>query len=304
MADTTRTDGDTWTITTSVGFTALLVAAARAVETERADALARDPYARVFLEAAGDPRAIALADAGDGAGNPMAATRHLGVRTRYFDDFVAAAVAAGVRQIVILAAGLDSRAYRLDLPAGTVVYELDQPEVLAFKESTLAERGAAPAAELRHVPVDLRDDWPAALQSSGFDGAVPTAWLVEGLLPYLPAAAQVLLFERIVELSAPGSRVAVEGQNGPLDLDGFRAITEKYSQKGNPLGDFDVTSLFVADEDRSDPAEFLTAQGWTVTRAGNPVELGRSYGVQDTVPADASLMADTIGYFTAALPAD
>ncbi|MGV7637153.1 class I SAM-dependent methyltransferase, partial [Mycobacterium kansasii] len=85
------------------------------------------------------------------------------------------------------------------------------------------------------------------------------------------AAAQVLLFERIVELSAPGSRVAVEGQNGPLDLDGFRAITAKYSQKGNPLGDFDVTSLFVADEDRSDPAEFLTAQGWTVTRAGNPV---------------------------------
>lgn len=304
MTDTTRTDGDTWTITTSVGFTALLVAAARAVETERPDALARDPFARVFLEAAGDPRAVALADAGDGAGNPMAATRHLGVRTRYFDDFVQAAVAAGVRQIVILAAGLDSRAYRLELPAGTVVYELDQPEVLAFKEETLAERGAAPAAGLRLVPVDLREDWPAALQSSGFDGAAPTAWLVEGLLPYLPAAAQALLFERIVEHSAPGSRVAVEGQNGPLDLDGFRAVTEKYSQKGNPLGDFDVTSLFVADEDRADPAEYLSSHGWAVERAGSPVELGRSYGVEGTVPADAEVLSATIGYFTATLPTD
>ncbi|CAM3552953.1 SAM-dependent methyltransferase [Tsukamurella ocularis] len=304
MAGTTRTDGDTWTITTSVGFTALLVAAARAVETERADALAHDPFARVFLEAAADHRAIALADAGDGAGNPMAATRHLGVRTRFFDDFVRGAVAAGVRQVVILAAGLDSRAYRLDLPAGTVVYELDQPEVLAFKEEALRSRGTAPVAGLRHVPVDLRDDWPAALRSSGFDDAAPTAWLVEGLLPYLPAAAQALLFERVVAHSARGSRVAVEGQNGPLDLEGFRAVTEKYAQKGNPLGDFDVTSLFVADEDRADPAEYLSAHGWAVERAGNPVELGRSYGVQDTVPADAELLSDTIGYFTAALPAD
>ncbi|KXO98433.1 SAM-dependent methyltransferase [Tsukamurella pseudospumae] len=303
MASSTRTDGDTWTITTSVGFTALLVAAARAVETERPDALAQDPYARVFLEAAGDQRAVALADAGDGAGNPMAATRHLGVRTRFFDDFVRDAVAAGVRQVVILAAGLDARAYRLDLPAGTVVYELDQPKVLAFKEETLAAHGASPAAGLRHVPVDLRDDWPAALRSAGFDGAAPTAWLVEGLLPYLPAAAQALLFERIVELSAPGSRVAVEGQIGSLDLGRFRAITDRYSQKGNPLGDFDVTALFVTDEDRADPAEYLAAQGWTVTRAGNPVELGRSYGVRDTVPADAELLSGTIGYFTAALPA-
>ncbi|MBS4101219.1 SAM-dependent methyltransferase [Tsukamurella paurometabola] len=303
MTDSTRTDGDTWTITTSVGFTALLVAAARAVENERPDALAHDPYARVFLEAAGDPRAIALADAGDGAGNPMAATRHLGVRTRFFDEFVLRAVDAGVRQVVILAAGLDSRAYRLDLPAGTVVYELDQPQVLAFKEDTLAARGATPVAGLRHVPVDLRDDWPAALRASGFDGAAPTAWLVEGLLPYLPAAAQSLLFERIVEHSAPGSRVAVEGQNGPLDLAGFRAITEKYSQPGNPLGDFDVTSLFVADEDRADPAEFLTAHGWRVERAGNPVELGRGYGVEDTVPADAEVLSASIGYFTAELPA-
>lgn len=303
MPISTRSDGDTWTITTSVGFTALLVAAARAVETERPDALARDPYARIFLEAAGDRRAVALADAGDGEGSPMAATRHLGVRTRYFDDFTRDAVAAGVRQIVILAAGLDSRAYRLDLPPDTVVHELDQPEVLAFKEETLAAHGASPAAGLRHVPVDLRDDWPTALRSAGYDEAAPTAWLVEGLLPYLPAAAQALLFERIVALSAPGSRVAVEGQIGALDLDGFRAVTEKYSQEGNPLGDFDVTALFVADEGRADPADFLAAQGWTVTRAGNPVELGRSYGVQHTVPADAAPLSGAIGYFTAIRPA-
>lgn len=233
----------------------------------------------------------------------MAATRHLGVRTRYFDDFVREAVAAGTRQVVILAAGLDSRAYRLDLPSEAVVYELDQPDVLAFKEEALTAHGAGPAAGLRHVPVDLREDWPAALRSAGFDGAAPTAWLVEGLLPYLPAAAQALLFERIEELSAPGSRVCVEGQIGPLDLDGFRAITEKYSQRGDPLGDFDVTSLFVADADRPDPAAFLAEHGWEVVRAGDPVELGRTYGVRDAVPEDAELLSGTIGYFTAALPA-
>lgn len=303
MTGSTRTDGDTWTITTGVGFTALLVAAARAVETERPDALARDPFARVFLDAAGDPRAVALADAGDASGNPMAATRHLGVRTRFFDEFVRGAIGSGIRQVVILAAGLDSRAYRLDLPSGTVVHELDRPEVLAFKEEALAAHGASPAAGLRHVPVDLREDWPAALRASGFDDAAPTAWLVEGLLPYLPAAAQALLFERIVALSAPGSRVAVEGQNGPLDLAGFRAITQRYAQEGSPLGDFDVTSLFVDDEDRADPADLLTAHGWSVERAGSTVELGRRYGVRDTVPLDAEVLSAAIGYFTAARPA-
>lgn len=303
MANTARTDGDSWNITTSVGFTALLVAAARAVETGRADSLAHDPYARVFLEAADDGRALALADAGAAAGSPMSATRHLGVRTRFFDEFVTEAVDSGIRQVVILAAGLDTRGYRLPLPAGTAVYELDQPAVLAFKSGALADRGVRPAAELHHVAVDLRDDWPTALQDTGFDGAAPSAWLVEGLLPYLPAAAQALLFERIVALSTPGSRVAVEGQIGRLDVEGFREISRKYTAPGNPLGEFDVTSLFVADEDREDPAEYLALHGWSVERWGSPMELGRTYGVEDAVPEDAERISGSIGYFTAELDA-
>ena len=107
-----------------------------------------------------------------------------GARTRYFDAYFAAAADAGVRQIVMLAAGLDSRAYRLGWSAGTTVFELDQPRVLEFKRQTLA--GESPRAERREVPVDLREDWPAALQSSGFRPEQPSAWIAEGLLIYLP----------------------------------------------------------------------------------------------------------------------
>ncbi|CAM3921196.1 SAM-dependent methyltransferase [Tsukamurella strandjordii] len=304
MTDSVRTDGDTWDITTSVGFTALLVAAARAVENDRPDALAHDPYARVFLEAAGDPRTLAMLASADDSGSPISASRHLGIRTRFFDDFVIDAIAAGLRQVVILASGLDSRGYRLELPSTTVVFELDQPEVLAFKSATLGEHGATPAAHLRAVPVDLRDDWPAALSAAGFDPGAPSAWLVEGLLPYLPSDAQKLLFERIVTLAAPGSRVAVEGQIGKLDLDGFRAVQQKYSTPDNPLGDFDVTSLFVADAEREDPAEYLASEGWTVRREGGPVELGSRYGVEGAVlPEDAARLSGVIEYFTAELPA-
>ncbi|ADG80416.1 S-adenosyl-L-methionine-dependent methyltransferase OS=Tsukamurella paurometabola (strain ATCC 8368/ DSM / CCUG 35730 / CIP 100753 / JCM 10117 / KCTC 9821/ NBRC 16120 / NCIMB 702349 / NCTC 13040) OX=521096 GN=Tpau_3841 PE=3 SV=1 [Tsukamurella paurometabola] len=303
MTDSVRTEGDTWDITTSVGFTALLVAAARAVEADRADALARDPYARIFIEAAGDPRTQAMLNSAEGADGPLSASRHLGIRTKFFDDFVTDAVAAGIRQVVILASGLDTRGYRLDLPTDTVVYELDQPEVLAFKTETLAAHGATAAAGLHTVGIDLRENWPAALVGTGFDATAPSAWLAEGLLPYLPADAQALLFERIVELAAPGSRAAVEGQTGAFDLDGFRALQQKYATPDNPLGDFDVTSLFLADAEREDPADYLAGQGWTVRREGGPVELSERYGVGGAVlPDDAARLSGVIEYFTAELP--
>ena len=127
----------------------------------------------------------------------------MAVRTRFFDDFFIDAGKAGIRQAVILASGLDSRAYRLPWSEGTVVYEIDQPEVIEFKTSTLAGLGAAPTAELRTVAIDLRDDWPAALRAKGFDASQPTAWSAEGLLPYLPADAQDRLFDNITALSAP-----------------------------------------------------------------------------------------------------
>ena len=125
--------------------------------------------------------------------------------------------------MVILAAGLDSRSWRLPWPDAMTVYELDQPRVLEFKLSTLAQHGAEPACNRVEVAVDLRQDWPEALRQVGFDLSIPSAWSAEGLMPYLPSAAQDLLFERVHGLTAPGSRVAVEAL-GPKFLDPeFRA---------------------------------------------------------------------------------
>ena len=216
-----RTDNDSWEITESVGSTALGVAAARAAETDSDSPLIQDPFARAFLDAAGegmwsltsDPKlSAALTDlVPDLAAHTQAMVDFMAVRTKWFDELFLDAVSSGVRQVVILAAGLDSRSWRLSWPAGTTVYELDQAKVLDFKSNTLAQRGAQPTARLVSVAVDLRDDWPIALREAGFDESVPTMWSAEGLLRYLPAAAQDLLFERIDSLSAAGSRLATNG---------------------------------------------------------------------------------------------
>ena len=132
----------------------------------------------------------------------------MAVRTAFFDEYFLNAAASGVRQVVILAAGLDARAWRLPWPDGTTVYELDQAKVLEFKSTTLQARGAQPTSRLVSVAVDLRQDWPTALQEAGFDASSPTAWSAEGLLRYLPAQAQDLLFERIHALSPAGSWLA------------------------------------------------------------------------------------------------
>jgi methyltransferase (TIGR00027 family) len=131
-------------------------------------------------------------------------------RTKFFDTFFLDAANAGIRQVVILAAGLDARSWRLPWPDGVTVYELDQPRVLDFKASTLHERGADPLCHRVGVPVDLHQDWPKALQQAGFDASAPSAWSAEGLLMYLPATAQELLFDRIEGLTATGSRVGIE----------------------------------------------------------------------------------------------
>jgi methyltransferase (TIGR00027 family) len=183
--------------------------------------------------------------------------------------------------VVILAAGLDARAWRLPWPTGTVVFEIDQPKVLAFKEETLAAHDIQPAARHVAVPVDLRQDWPEALRQSGFDATQPTAWLAEGLLPYLPAAAQDLLFERLHELSAPGSRVAVEGfgagyfseENQRLRKARMDAIREEAAKAGRPM--IDVSELFYS-EPREDVAEWLTRHGWQ-TRVETSAEVTARY---------------------------
>ena len=209
-----RTDNDSWDITQSVGATALGVAAARAAETESENPLINDPFARVFVDAAGegmwsiyaDPTLLAKAIELE----PDVQTRiqlmidFMATRTAFFDEFFLGAADTGVRQVVILAAGLDARTWRLPWPDGTVVYELDQPKVLEFKSNTLREHGAHPTAQLVNVPIDLRQDWPKALQEAGFDASRPAAWSAEGLVRYLPAQAQDLLFERIHSLSVAG----------------------------------------------------------------------------------------------------
>ncbi|MDT5171445.1 MAG: hypothetical protein QOD02_4790 [Mycobacterium sp.] len=279
-----RTDGDSWDITESVGATALSVAAARAVETAAADPLIRDQFAYLLVSSAGQPWARLASDLewiGDddhGRRAHRLACDYQAVRTHYFDSYFAEAVAAGVRQVVILAAGLDSRAFRLDWPAGTTVYEIDQPRVVTYKTTTLHSAGAAPTAERRTVPVDLRDDWAAALKAAGFDRSQPTAWLAEGLLPYLPAEAQDRLFDLLSALSAPGSRVAVEAFSlGPADNERRRAARRtRFERIRQRLGlDINVETLTYQENHRADAAEWLSEHGWQVNAVSNADEMAR-----------------------------
>lgn len=276
---TIRTDGDAWDIVTSVGLTALGVATFRALESAHPDPLIRDEYAPLFVHAAGEPRFLEILADPPKIGDTPLVPGFMGFRTKFFDDFFLSAAADGVRQAVILAAGLDARAYRLDWPAGTTVFEIDQPKVLEFKDRVLAEHAAIPKAERRTVSVDLRDDWPAALSAAGLNADEATAWSVEGLLPYLPGAAQGALFERIDALSVPGSHLGVENVPTGAATIHFANLESKYFDK-NPFGDIDPTDLFYRDE-RTDPEQWLLGNGWSV-RAAGLAELATAYG--RTVP--------------------
>lgn len=193
-----RSAGDSWTITELVGATALGVAASRAAETAGPDPLIRDDFARLLVSSAGpawaqlaDPELAWLDGDEHGQRSHRCGIDYQAVRTHFFDQYFAEAAGAGIRQVVILAAGLDSRAYRLDWSGGTTVYEIDQPQVLQYKTDILRQHGAVPAAIRHPVPVDLRDDWPAALAAAGFDRTQPTAWLAEGLLRTCPAKLRI-----------------------------------------------------------------------------------------------------------------
>jgi methyltransferase (TIGR00027 family) len=217
------------------------------------------------------------------------------VRTRYFDTYFSRAATAGVRQIVLLAAGLDSRAYRLDWPDTTVVYELDQPQVLDFKRATLA--GYRPTAERRAVAVDLRDDWPQALREHGFDPSAPSAWIAEGLLIYLPAAAQVQLFTGIDALSTPGSHLGVE-ESMPMDAAAFTAKQEEEragagSSHGGPF------FQLVYNEQHEPAAEWFGARGWRADATPLPDYL-RAHGRPTPLPeSEAGTMTGKISLVSA-----
>ncbi len=311
-----RTDNDSWEITESVGATALGVASARAAETRSENPLIEDPFAQVFLDAAGDgvwnwysagrfPAELIEAE----PQLPLqmqAMVGYMASRTAFFDNFFLDAARSGIRQAVILAAGLDSRAWRLAWPDGVTVYELDQPRVLEFKASTLAEHGARPACNRVEVAVDLRHDWPEALRQSGFDASAPSAWSAEGLMPYLPAAAQDLLFERVNELAAVGSRVAVEAL-GPKFLDPeFRARRRERMDRiralmadVDPQRDVPRTDELWYFEEREDVGDWFSRHGWSVTVTPSD-ELMAGYGrrahpdVADAVPGNLFVAAQRV----------
>ncbi|HEY0226478.1 MAG TPA: class I SAM-dependent methyltransferase [Mycobacterium sp.] len=267
-----RSEGDTWDITTSVGSTALFVATARALEAQKPDPLVVDPYAEIFCRAVGGPSADVLdgkipdhqlktAEFGEHFVNFQ------GARTKYFDEYFRRAANAGVRQVVVLAAGLDSRAYRLDWPAATTIFELDQPQVLDFKREVLTGQGAQPRAERREIAVDLRDDWPQALRDSGFDATKPSAWIAEGLLIYLPASAQEQLFTGIDSLAGPGSHVAVE-DGAPMQADDYEAALEE-ERAAAADGDSRVFFQLVYNEQHAPATEWLNKHGWNAV--GTPL---------------------------------
>lgn len=279
----TRTDGDTWDLASSVGATATAVAALRAMASQGPDALLDDPLADPLVRAVGIETFINLVDGETGesaeTADPLltrrAMTEQMTVRTRFFDDFFTTGVApattsgqattSGVRQAVILASGLDTRAYRLPWPSGTVVYEIDQPAVIEFKTRTLAGLGAQPTAQRRTIAIDLRDDWPSALVEAGFVTSRPTAWSAEGLLAYLPPEAQDRLFDNITELSAPGSRVASEYVDmRTLPSDWAEQLTERSQRLGSTVN----LAELIYTGDRNDAADYLRTHGWQVDILG------------------------------------
>jgi methyltransferase (TIGR00027 family) len=300
-----RTDNDSWEITQSVGATALGVAAARAAETESENPLINDPFARVFVDAAGEglwslysnPKLLAKAVElePDVRNRIQLMIDFMATRTAFFDEFFLGAADSGIRQVVILAAGLDARTWRLPWPDGTVVYELDQPKVLEFKSNTLREHGASPMARLMNVPIDLRQDWPKALREAGFDPSRPAVWSAEGLVRYLPARAQDLLFERIHALSAQGSWLASNvpgaGFTDPdvvrrqrEDMKRMRAAAAKLVNA--EITDFD--DLWYPEERRAVDG-WLSEHGWDVTAATFSdlmARYGRSVpqGAEDAMP--------------------
>jgi methyltransferase (TIGR00027 family) len=293
----TRSDTDSWDLASSVGATATMVAAARALASEDIDPIISDPFAAPLVRAVGIDFFTRVVDGElspaseenaeeNGATELQTETDSIAVRTRFFDEFFVSAAAAGIHQAVILAAGLDSRAYRLNWPAGSVVYEVDQPQVVMFKTETMADLGAEPTAQRRTVSIDLREDWPAALRESGFDDTKPSAWSAEGLLMYLPPEAQDRLFDHITGLSAPGSQIATEyhPDSGATMAERGQAMSDRWADIGC---DVDLSGLFYEGE-RNNVADYLTDRGWDVSSRSRR-ELFGEYG--RVFPDDDALAA-------------
>ena len=286
-----RTDDDSWDITEGVGQTALGVAWSRSRESTSDCPLFTDPYAQLFVDAAMErgwqlPPKYML-------DRIRAIGGYAASRTKWFDEFFIAAGANGIDQAVILAAGLDARGWRLPWVDDTVLYEIDQPRVLEFKAQTLAQHDGTPSvSRYVAVPVDLRQDWPKALRDAGFDTAVPTAWAAEGLLPYLPADGQDLLFERINELSAPDSRIGVESFGADFSAPEYLASRREQLRRMREAAGEDADENIPDTEDlwyieeRADVPDWLTEHNWQVSSVEAPELMDRyARSPQDDVEA-------------------
>lgn len=303
-----RTDDDTWDLATSVGATATMVAAGRARASRAKSPIIDDPFAEPLVSAVGidfltrwAKGELESADI-DVPGLPWGfgpMTDVLAARTRYFDMFCHDAVAAGIRQTVILASGLDARAYRLTWPDEMVLFEIDQPDVLQFKTATLAQLGAVAGADLRTVGIDLRMNWPAALRKSGFDRKQATAWILEGLLAFVPPASQDKLLADITTLSSGGSRLAAEIFLNSDDGPGAAAALDSLGARWREHGfEFEFSGLHYPGP-RNDVASYLDQRGW-VSQRTSPAELLADSGFAGPVGGEAFLAQDY--YCTAILP--
>jgi methyltransferase (TIGR00027 family) len=266
-----------WDVADGPGVTALGLAAARAVESNVPDRLIDDRFADAFIDAA--PIELPMlrrwpepgADVSDQEALHLHGSRYIGVRTRFYDDHLLAAAGDVIRQAVILGAGLDTRAYRLEWSPRFHFYEVDQPGVLEFKRAALGGCSAEPRCERRTVGADLRGEWPAALQEAGFDSESRTAWVAEGLLAYHPAEAQQRLLERVHGLSPTASRLALDRIAGELDGDGGARLQRLSARSG-----IEMDRLMTA-EARADIGDWLGSRSWTVEEVATDAVAAR-YG--------------------------
>jgi methyltransferase (TIGR00027 family) len=265
----------------AIAATGLIVAAMRAKESERADGLFTDPFAERLAGVEGG-RLLA-----DFAGDDEQSSAAIVVRTRCYDEALLRAQADGVAQVVILAAGMDARSYRLPWHDGVTVYEVDQPQVIGTKDDRLA--GEQPRCRRVAVGVDLADDWPKVLRSQGFTPLSKTVWLIEGLLQYIDASAVDRLFARVDALSAAGSVLLYDVVGKTMLKAPFLQPTLEFMAKlGAPW-------IFGSDT----PAALVEDRGWTVTVTDLAVPGNRwNRWMHPAIPADVA--GAPRGYFVEA----
>jgi methyltransferase (TIGR00027 family) len=258
-----------------VSTTAIGVAAIRAAEAARPDALFSDPFADSFLRAAGTLWSPTTAP--ELQNRVAAVITWVRVRTRFLDDLLLDACARGCGQVVTLGAGLDARAFRLAWPAGVRCFELDLQEILAFKERVVRDAGHVAACERIVVPTDLAGDWAHDLERAGFDAAKPSAWLAEGLLVYLPDATRDAVVDTLSAMSVPGSRFG-------LTLASAEQRPEpRATPPAVPSRPGDYMALWQS-EPPADVEEWLGSRGWNVD-VFDAYERAATYGLPTTATA-------------------